>query len=60
MRDEFPDAIIMKPSEMFGKEDRFFNHYASKTIEHKVHCKSKQVQALCSLQLNQIVIYILT
>lgn len=31
VRDEFPDAIIMKPSEMFGREDRFFNHYASKT-----------------------------
>lgn len=31
VRDEFPDAIILKPSEMFGREDRFFNHYASKT-----------------------------
>lgn len=30
VRDEFPDAIIMKPSEMFGREDRFFNYYASK------------------------------
>lgn len=30
VRDEFPDAIIMKPSEMFGREDRFFNHYARK------------------------------
>ncbi|CAF98876.1 unnamed protein product, partial [Tetraodon nigroviridis] len=29
VRDEFPDAIIMKPSEMFGREDRFFNHYAN-------------------------------
>uniref|UniRef100_A0A8C9WFG9 NADH dehydrogenase [ubiquinone] 1 alpha subcomplex subunit 9, mitochondrial n=1 Tax=Scleropages formosus TaxID=113540 RepID=A0A8C9WFG9_SCLFO len=26
---EFPDAIIMKPSEMFGREDRFFNHFAN-------------------------------
>ncbi len=32
MRDEFPDAIIMKPSEVFGREDRFFNYYASKTV----------------------------
>lgn len=31
VRDEFPDAIIMKPSEMFGREDKFFNYYASKT-----------------------------
>ena len=31
VRDEFPDAIIMKPSEMFGREDRFFNHFASKS-----------------------------
>ncbi|XP_008274666.1 NADH dehydrogenase [ubiquinone] 1 alpha subcomplex subunit 9, mitochondrial [Stegastes partitus] len=29
VRDEFPDAIILKPSEMFGREDRFFNHYAN-------------------------------
>lgn len=34
VRDEFPDAIIMKPSEIFGREDRFFNHYASKTTVH--------------------------
>ncbi|KAM3869816.1 NADH dehydrogenase [ubiquinone] 1 alpha subcomplex subunit 9, mitochondrial [Diretmus argenteus] len=31
VRDEFPDAIILKPSEMFGREDRFFNHYANMT-----------------------------
>ncbi|MED6248235.1 39kDa subunit of ndufa9, NADH:ubiquinone oxidoreductase [Ataeniobius toweri] len=29
VREEFPDAVIMKPSEMFGREDRFFNHYAN-------------------------------
>ncbi|KAJ8002752.1 hypothetical protein DPEC_G00162210 [Dallia pectoralis] len=29
VRDEFPDAIIMKPSEMFGREDRFLNHFAN-------------------------------
>ncbi|XP_066488431.1 NADH dehydrogenase [ubiquinone] 1 alpha subcomplex subunit 9, mitochondrial [Tiliqua scincoides] len=29
VREEFPDAIIMKPSEMFGREDRFLNHFAS-------------------------------
>ena len=33
VRDEFPDAIIMKPSEIYGREDRFFNYYASKTVE---------------------------
>lgn len=32
VRDEFPEAIIMKPSEIFGREDRFFNYYASKTV----------------------------
>lgn len=29
VRDEFPEAIIMKPSEMFGREDKFFNHFAN-------------------------------
>ena len=29
VREEFPDAVIMKPSEMFGREDRFLNHYAN-------------------------------
>ncbi|CAL8291736.1 unnamed protein product [Boreogadus saida] len=29
VRDEFPDAVILKPSEMFGREDRFFNHFAN-------------------------------
>ncbi|XP_019399756.1 PREDICTED: NADH dehydrogenase [ubiquinone] 1 alpha subcomplex subunit 9, mitochondrial [Crocodylus porosus] len=29
VREEFPDAIIMKPSEMFGREDRFLNYYAN-------------------------------
>uniref|UniRef100_A0AAY4CAE2 NADH dehydrogenase [ubiquinone] 1 alpha subcomplex subunit 9, mitochondrial n=1 Tax=Denticeps clupeoides TaxID=299321 RepID=A0AAY4CAE2_9TELE len=29
VRDEFPDAIIMKPAELFGREDRFFNHFAN-------------------------------
>ncbi|XP_061438590.1 NADH dehydrogenase [ubiquinone] 1 alpha subcomplex subunit 9, mitochondrial isoform X2 [Rhineura floridana] len=29
VREEFPGAIIMKPSEMFGREDRFLNHYAN-------------------------------
>ncbi|KAH0616357.1 hypothetical protein JD844_027397 [Phrynosoma platyrhinos] len=29
VRQEFPDAIILKPSEIFGREDRFFNHYAN-------------------------------
>ncbi|KAK3564657.1 hypothetical protein QTP86_024535 [Hemibagrus guttatus] len=29
VRDEFPDAVILKPSEFFGREDRFFNHFAN-------------------------------
>ncbi|CAM4445784.1 NADH dehydrogenase [ubiquinone] 1 alpha subcomplex subunit 9, mitochondrial isoform X1 [Caretta caretta] len=29
VREEFPDAIIMKPAEIFGREDRFFNYYAN-------------------------------
>ncbi|OXB52844.1 hypothetical protein ASZ78_003588 [Callipepla squamata] len=29
VREEFPDALIMKPSEVSGREDRFLNHYAS-------------------------------
>lgn len=43
MREEFPDAIILKPSEMFGREDRFFNHYASTCIpnEKKIINKGK-------------------
>ncbi|XP_063301459.1 NADH dehydrogenase [ubiquinone] 1 alpha subcomplex subunit 9, mitochondrial [Pelobates fuscus] len=29
VREAFPNAIIIKPSEMFGREDRFLNHYAN-------------------------------
>ncbi|KAF6731283.1 NADH dehydrogenase [ubiquinone] 1 alpha subcomplex subunit 9, mitochondrial [Oryzias melastigma] len=29
VREEFPEAVIMKPSEMFGREDRFFNYFAN-------------------------------
>uniref|UniRef100_A0A8D2N535 NADH dehydrogenase [ubiquinone] 1 alpha subcomplex subunit 9, mitochondrial n=1 Tax=Zonotrichia albicollis TaxID=44394 RepID=A0A8D2N535_ZONAL len=29
VREQFPDAVILKPSEMFGREDRFLNHYAN-------------------------------
>ncbi|KAL8194533.1 UNVERIFIED_CONTAM: 39kDa subunit of ndufa9, NADH:ubiquinone oxidoreductase, partial [Gekko kuhli] len=29
VREEFPDAIIMKPAEMFGREDKFLNYYAN-------------------------------
>ncbi|XP_058045996.1 NADH dehydrogenase [ubiquinone] 1 alpha subcomplex subunit 9, mitochondrial isoform X2 [Ahaetulla prasina] len=28
VREEFPDAIIMKPSDIYGREDRFINTYA--------------------------------
>lgn len=49
MRDEFPEAIILKPSEMFGREDRFFNHYASKTVSVLVNrwCDLIILQCLC-------------
>lgn len=29
VRNEFPDAIIMKASELFGREDRFLHHFAN-------------------------------
>ncbi|XP_067292066.1 NADH dehydrogenase [ubiquinone] 1 alpha subcomplex subunit 9, mitochondrial [Pseudorasbora parva] len=29
VREEFPEAVIMKPSECFGREDRFLNHFAN-------------------------------
>lgn len=29
VRTVFPDAIIIRPSDMFGREDRFLNHFAS-------------------------------
>uniref|UniRef100_A0A8C5PDJ8 NADH dehydrogenase [ubiquinone] 1 alpha subcomplex subunit 9, mitochondrial n=1 Tax=Leptobrachium leishanense TaxID=445787 RepID=A0A8C5PDJ8_9ANUR len=29
VRDAFPGAIILKPSEIYGREDQFFNHYAN-------------------------------
>jgi len=32
VREEFPDAVIMKPSECFGREDRFLNHFASRYL----------------------------
>ena len=28
MRDAFPEAIIIKPSDIFGREDRFLNYFA--------------------------------
>uniref|UniRef100_A0A3P8W5C7 NADH dehydrogenase [ubiquinone] 1 alpha subcomplex subunit 9, mitochondrial n=1 Tax=Cynoglossus semilaevis TaxID=244447 RepID=A0A3P8W5C7_CYNSE len=28
VREEFPDAVILKPSDMFGKEDNFLNYFA--------------------------------
>lgn len=44
VREEFPDAIIMKPAEMFGREDRFFNHFASELAEHRVNFSVKTVK----------------
>uniref|UniRef100_A0A8C3AV50 NADH dehydrogenase [ubiquinone] 1 alpha subcomplex subunit 9, mitochondrial n=1 Tax=Cyclopterus lumpus TaxID=8103 RepID=A0A8C3AV50_CYCLU len=29
VRDEFPEAVILKPAEFFGREDRFFNYFAN-------------------------------
>ncbi|XP_043943493.1 NADH dehydrogenase [ubiquinone] 1 alpha subcomplex subunit 9, mitochondrial [Protopterus annectens] len=29
VREEFPNAVILKPSEMFGREDRLLNHFAN-------------------------------
>ncbi|KAF6119780.1 hypothetical protein HJG60_010190 [Phyllostomus discolor] len=29
VRDAFPEAIIIKPSDIFGREDRFLNYFAS-------------------------------
>jgi hypothetical protein len=29
VRDAFPEATIIKPADMFGREDRFLNHFAS-------------------------------
>ncbi|KAM8974347.1 NADH dehydrogenase [ubiquinone] 1 alpha subcomplex subunit 9, mitochondrial [Pelodytes ibericus] len=29
VREAFPQATILKPSEIFGREDRYFNHYAN-------------------------------
>uniref|UniRef100_A0A8L2R6R3 NADH dehydrogenase [ubiquinone] 1 alpha subcomplex subunit 9, mitochondrial n=1 Tax=Rattus norvegicus TaxID=10116 RepID=A0A8L2R6R3_RAT len=29
VRTVFPDAIIIRPSDMFGREDRFLNHFAN-------------------------------
>ncbi|XP_078712771.1 NADH dehydrogenase [ubiquinone] 1 alpha subcomplex subunit 9, mitochondrial [Lampetra fluviatilis] len=29
VREAFPDATILKPSDMFGREDKYFNHFAN-------------------------------
>lgn len=54
VRDEFPDAIIMRPADIYGQEDRFLTYYAhvwrrfirlvplwhngEKTFKQPVHC----------------------
>ena len=30
VREEFPEATILKPSDIFGSEDRFIHYYASR------------------------------
>lgn len=52
VRDEFPEAIIMKPSEIFGREDRFFNYYASKTI----FCVEQNLKAVMEYKLPSLLI----
>lgn len=50
VRDEFPDAIIMKPSEMYGREDRFFNYYASKIcfcVNHRMQKENIVSECWC-------------
>lgn len=29
VRDEFPEAVIIRPSDMYGSGDRFLRHYAA-------------------------------
>lgn len=29
VREEFPDAVIIRPSDIYGQEDRFLTYYAS-------------------------------
>ena len=36
VREEFPEAVVIKPAQMFGREDRYFNHFASKIIVIKL------------------------
>lgn len=51
MREEFPDAVILKPSEMFGREDRFLNHYASMYSGNKKPmydlCREERENGIC-------------
>ncbi|CAB4040761.1 NADH dehydrogenase [ubiquinone] 1 alpha subcomplex subunit 9, mitochondrial-like, partial [Paramuricea clavata] len=28
VREEFPDAIILRPSDIYGHEDKYFNYYS--------------------------------
>ena len=30
VREEFPDAIILRPSDIYGHEDKYFNYYSCK------------------------------
>jgi hypothetical protein len=32
VREEFPDAIILRPSDIYGHEDKYFNYYSCKYI----------------------------
>ena len=35
MRQEFPEATILRPATFFGHEDHFLNYYACKLLQFK-------------------------
>ncbi len=32
VKEEFPEATILKPAQIFGREDRYFNHFANQRL----------------------------
>jgi len=43
VREEFPEATILKPADIFGSEDRFIHYYAS-----RCKCQLQQLLFLSS------------